>query len=189
MCPSSRFHGHRDRAECHLSRYKVSQPRRPVRARSRPLPQAEAVFELGGPVGKIISMHRGASRVRKRDTGEAGNRGEFAAVIRAEADVAVLDPTAERGLETDLERRTRLLQQIEQRSGIDPTVVMDIEQASTAMQISEDQGVSEARTYIESLDAIGPVDPIGAPGSPQRVATSELFADMTTGRCSLPPEQ
>src|SRR5699024_11011142 len=134
-------------------------------------------------------MHRGASRVRKRDTGEAGNRGEFAAVIRAEADVAVLDPTAERGLETDLERRTRLLQQIEQRSGIDPTVVMDIDQATTAMQISEDEGVSPARTYIESLDAIGPLDPIGAPRSPQRVATSELFADMATGRCSLPPEQ
>src|SRR5699024_8707284 len=136
-----------------------------------------------------IPMHRSNPRVRKRDTGDAGNRGEFAAVTRAEADVAVLDPTAERGLETDLERRTRLLQQIEQRSGIDPTVVMDLEQASTAMQISEDRGVSEARTYIESLDAIGPVDPIGAPGSPQRVATSELFADMTTGRCSLPPEQ
>src|SRR5699024_2131716 len=134
-------------------------------------------------------MHRRNPRVRKRDTGEAGNRGEFATVTRAEADVAVLDPTANDGGETDMERRARLLRQIEQRSGIDPTLVMELDQATTAMRISEDRGVSEARTYIESLDAIGPVDPIGAPGSPQRVATSELFADMTTGRCSLPPQQ
>lgn len=140
-------------------------------------------------MGKIISMHRGASRVRKRDTGEAGNRGEFAAVTRAEAEVAVLAPTADGGGETDTERRACQLQELERRSGIDPTVVMDLDQATTAMQISEDQGVSEARTYIESLDAAGPHDPIGAPGSPQRVATSELFADMSTGRCSLPPKQ
>ncbi|HLR95013.1 MAG TPA: hypothetical protein VK053_10835 [Jiangellaceae bacterium] len=140
-------------------------------------------------MGKIISMHRGASRVRKRDTGEAGNRGEFTAVTRAEAEVVVLDPTADGGVETDMERRARLIQQLEQRSGIDPTLVMDLDQATTAMQTSEEQGVSEARTYIESLDAAGLGDLIGAPRSPQRVATSELFADMATGRCSLPPEQ
>src|SRR5699024_8721163 len=134
-------------------------------------------------------MHRRNPRVRKRDTGEAGNRGEFATVTRSEADVAFLDPTADDGGETDMERRARLLQQIEQRSGIDPTLVTELDQATTAMQISEDEGVSPARTYIESLDAIGPLDPIGAPRSPQRVATSELFADMATGRCSLPPEQ
>src|SRR5699024_10977647 len=63
------------------------------------------------------------------------------------------------------------------------------DQATTAMQISEDEGIGPARTYIESLDAAGPGDPIGTPGSPQRVATSELFADMTVGRSSIPPGQ
>lgn len=140
-------------------------------------------------MGKIIPMHCSNPRVRKRDTGEAGNRGEFGTVTRAEAAVTVLDPTADGGKETDVERRARMLQVLEQRSGIDPTLVMDLDQASTAMQNSEDQGVSEARTYIESLDAAGPRDLIGTLGSPQRVATSELFADMATGRCSLPPEQ
>lgn len=101
----------------------------------------------------------------------------------------MLDPTAEGGGETDIERRARLLREVEQRSCIDPTMVMSHDQATTAMQICEDEGIGPARTYIESLDAAGPGDPIGAPGSPQRVATSELFADMTTGRCSLPPGQ
>jgi len=140
-------------------------------------------------VGKIIPMHRSNPRVRKRETGEAGNRGEFGTVARGEAEVAVLDPTAEGGGETGMERRSRLLREVEQLSGIDTTMVMSLDQSSTAMQISEDEGIGPARTYIESLDAAGPSDPIGAPGSPQRVATSELFADMTIGRCSLPPRQ
>lgn len=128
-------------------------------------------------MGKIIPMHRSDPRVLKRDTGEAGNRGEFAAVTRAEADVAVLDPTAEGGGETDMERRARLLREVEQRSGVDPTMVMSHDQATTAMQICEDESIGPARTYIESLDAAGPGDPIGAPGPPQRVATSERRPD------------
>src|SRR5690625_6331792 len=86
-----------------------------------------------------------------------------------------------------MERRARLSQQLEQRSGIDPTLVMDLDQATTAMQTSEEQGVSEARTYIESLDAAGLGDLIGAHRSPHRGSTPHRSARLQPVARALPP--
>ncbi|MBP2382858.1 hypothetical protein [Brachybacterium sacelli] len=41
------------------------------------------------------------TKVRKRDTGEQGNQGEFASVSRAEAAVAITEPSSVVKLETE----------------------------------------------------------------------------------------
>lgn len=138
-------------------------------------------------MGKVVPMRRSTPRVRKRDTGEAGNRGEFGTVSRAEAHIALL--ALPQPAESDADRIIRLHEQIEQRSGIDLSLVLDHDSATTALRINEDEGTGPARSYIESLPDAGPVSCIGAPRSPQRVATSELFSDMTAGRSQLTPDQ
>src|SRR5690625_7350663 len=68
------------------------------------------------------------------------------------SDVAVLHPHHDGRGGMDTERQARLLSEVQQRSGIDPTMIMSVDQAATALRIAEDEGVSPARTYIESLD-------------------------------------
>ncbi|WP_270407850.1 hypothetical protein [Brachybacterium paraconglomeratum] len=66
---------------------------------------------------------------------------------------------------------------------------MGHDSATTALRINEDEGTGPVRSYIESLPDAGPVSYIGAPRSPQRVATSELFSDMAAGRSQLTSDQ
>lgn len=138
-------------------------------------------------MGKVVPLRRSTPRVRKRDTGESGNRGEFGTVSRAEAEIALLP--SPQPAESDADRTIRLHEQIEQRSGIDLSLVMGHDSATTALRINEDEGTGPARSYIESLPDAGPVSYIGAPRSPQRVAASELFSDMAAGRSRLTSDQ
>ncbi|UQN30516.1 hypothetical protein [Brachybacterium kimchii] len=139
-------------------------------------------------MGKVVPLRRSTARTRKRDTGEAGNKGEFGTIVRSDADISVLAP-AQPILETDQEREIRLCSQMVHSSGIDPSHILPFDQASTVLRINEDEGTGAARTYIESLPEDSRRHAIGAPRSPQRVATSELFADMAAGRSSLSPTQ
>ncbi|WP_270407849.1 hypothetical protein [Brachybacterium paraconglomeratum] len=57
-------------------------------------------------MGKVVPLRRSTPRVRKRDTGESGNRGEFGTVSRAEAEIALLP--SPQPAESDADRTIRL---------------------------------------------------------------------------------